>query len=331
MKQVHVVLVALAVAVLMGGLTGCRSRAKRQAAAQPGPMVQAPVPTPNYVAPSTTMPPTSVAQAPTTTYTQPSNPSAQVGTVVSRRVISRGGAPVDTAGMGSPDGMVPGDFAGSGYGGAPDAFPDLPAPGSIEPGSSVPAITDVAGTGADLDVELSRLRDQLNTIRSEVDRVKDAPAAAPTVAPRASGGGLAAQFAEDLRARTGGDVVVTGNTVVVRVTDAFASGSNQLKKDASLISTLQATASALTTTPAASVEVVGHSDATPLNRSKERWGTNKRLSEARAQTVATELSRHGVPASRMDVKGVGSAQPLDARNSKQAHSKNRRVEVVIRF
>ena len=322
MKQVHVVLVALAVAVLMGGLTGCRSRAKRQAAAQPGPMVQAPMPTPTYVAP-----PSTVAQAPTTTYSQPSNPSAQVGTVVSRRVISRGGAPVDTAGMGSPDGMVPGDFASSG----PAAFPDLPAPGSVGPSSSVPVISDVAGTGADLDVELSRLRDQLNTIRTEVDLVKSAPTQGPTAAPSASSGGLASQFAEDLRARTGGDVVVTGNTVVVRVTDAFASGSNQLKKDASLLGTLQATASALSTTPAASVEVVGHSDSTPLKRSKGKWGTNKRLSEARAQTVATELSRHGVPASRMDVKGVGSAQPLDARNNKQAHATNRRVEVVIRF
>ncbi len=326
MKQVHVVLVALAVAVLMGGLTGCRSRAKRQAATQPGPMVQAPMPTPNYTAP-----PASVAQAPTTTYTQPSNPSAQVGTVVSRRVISRGGAPVDTAGMGSPDGMVSGDFGSGGYANAPDAFPDLPAPGSIDPSSSVPAITDAAGTGADLDVELSRLRDQLNTIRTEVDLVKNTPTAAPTAAPGASGSSLAVQFAEDLRARTGGEVMVSGSTVVVRVTDAFASGSNQLKKSASLISTLQATASALSTTPAASVEVVGHSDSTPLKRSKAKWGTNKRLSEARAQTVATELSRHGVAASRMDVKGVGSAQPLDASNSKRAHATNRRVEVVIRF
>ena len=174
------------------------------------------------------------------------------------------------------------------------------------------------------------MRAQLNDLRGEIEAAKTAPVARVETTS-ASGGSLAAQFADELRTRTGGDVTLSGNTVVIRVSDAFESGSNQLKKDSSVMSTLQATASALAEMPAASVEVVGHSDSTPLKRTKSKWGTNKILSQARAQTVATELSRHGVPASRMDVKGVGSAEPLDARNTKQAHAKNRRVEVVVRF
>ena len=314
MKHVHVALVALGLAVLVGGLAGCRSRAKQPAAAQPGPMVQAPTPT--YITPDSSM-----AQVPSTTYTQPYDSSAQPGTVVSSRVISRGPRPAEGDLIGSPDGMPSGDY--------PEAFPNaaMAAPGSST--GSVTSITAAADTSAALDVEIDRLRDELVELRGEIAKADAPPAVAPSTG--LDGSSVASRFADELRARTRGEVIVNGNTVVVRVTDAFESGSNQLKKDAGLIGTLQATANALATTPAASVEVVGHSDSTPLKRTKDKWGTNKRLSEARAQTVATELSRHGVPASRMMVSGMGSDQPLDARNTKSAHAKNRRVEVVIRF
>ena len=317
MKNVNVALVVLAVVVLAGGLAGCRSGAKAQPnpcdpcdPCAPAPIVQAPTPCDpcDPCAPS--------APSPSYQGTYPSPGAMPQGTVVSRRVIPNNEVPPSLAGSGSPDGMIGGgDFAPA----------PLPAPSSM-----VPVIADGASAGADLDVELHRLREQLNQVRLELAEAEAAPAA-PVADTGATGGSLAAQFADDLRGKTGGDVQLRGNTVVVRVTDCFASGSNQLKKDSSLMSTLQATASALTGAPAATVEVVGHSDITPLNKTKAKWGTNKRLSEARAQSVATELSRHGVPACRMEVKGMGSAQLLDASNSKRAHAKNRRVEVVVRF
>jgi len=78
--------------------------------------------------------------------------------------------------------------------------------------------------------------------------------------------------------------------------------------------------------------VVGHSDGQPLNKSKKRWGTNVNLSRERAQTVATELSKNGVPASRIGVDGRGSVEPLVfPEKTDKDRARNRRVEIHVRF
>jgi outer membrane protein OmpA-like peptidoglycan-associated protein len=72
------------------------------------------------------------------------------------------------------------------------------------------------------------------------------------------------------------------------------------------------------------IEVAGHAD---------RSGTpqyNQRLSERRAQAVATELERQGVPRSAMVIQAFGESRPLVPTADGVREPQNRRVEIVLR-
>jgi outer membrane protein OmpA-like peptidoglycan-associated protein len=72
------------------------------------------------------------------------------------------------------------------------------------------------------------------------------------------------------------------------------------------------------------IEVSGHAD---------RSGTpqyNQRLSERRAQAVASELERQGVPRSAMVIQAFGESRPLVPTADGVREPQNRRVEIVLR-
>ena len=72
------------------------------------------------------------------------------------------------------------------------------------------------------------------------------------------------------------------------------------------------------------LEVSGHAD---------RSGTpqyNQRLSERRAQAVASELERQGVPRSAMVIQAFGESRPLVPTADGVREPQNRRVEIVLR-
>ena len=72
------------------------------------------------------------------------------------------------------------------------------------------------------------------------------------------------------------------------------------------------------------IEVTGHTD---------RSGTvryNQGLSVRRAQNVASELVRLGVPRQAITVRGVGESQPLVQTADGVREPQNRRVEIVLR-
>jgi len=72
------------------------------------------------------------------------------------------------------------------------------------------------------------------------------------------------------------------------------------------------------------IEVAGHAD---------RAGNpqyNQRLSERRAQAVAGELERRGVPRSAMTIQGFGENRPLVQTADGAREPQNRRVEIVLR-
>jgi outer membrane protein OmpA-like peptidoglycan-associated protein len=72
------------------------------------------------------------------------------------------------------------------------------------------------------------------------------------------------------------------------------------------------------------IEVAGHAD---------RSGTpqyNQRLSERRAQAVAAELERQGVPRSAMVIQAFGESRPLVPTADGVREPQNRRVEIVLR-
>ena len=70
------------------------------------------------------------------------------------------------------------------------------------------------------------------------------------------------------------------------------------------------------------LEVQGHTD----NVGND--GYNQTLSEARAKTVATWLTQHGVAPDRLTAKGYGKTKPVADNGSDEGRAKNRRVEIA---
>jgi flagellar motor protein MotB len=204
-----------------------------------------------------------------------------------------------------------------------------------------PTIADSA-TKADVyrvDDKVTGLSGQMAELSNKIDRISTAPPATVMPPPMpmpmpdptpmvAAGDGEAARFAETLRTR-GVSADQRGTTVVVRLTDAFRSGSENLKGDVTLAKTLQAVAEGLQVAPTARVQVVGHTDSAPIKKSS--WTDNTTLSRARAQTVARVLSENGVR-SYIDVDGRGESEPLiSPEKSAGDRAKNRRVDIQVTF
>ncbi len=73
----------------------------------------------------------------------------------------------------------------------------------------------------------------------------------------------------------------------------------------------------------ASVEIDGHTDDVGSD------AANNSLSLARATSVMSYLSSHGIRADRMTAKGFGKTKPLKKGSDEESRAKNRRVEMVI--
>ena len=69
--------------------------------------------------------------------------------------------------------------------------------------------------------------------------------------------------------------------------------------------------------------VSGHTDSTGSA------AYNLELSKSRAQSVASYLEGQGVKASRFEVLGMGSSNPIASNSSAEGRSQNRRVEIKI--
>ncbi|NGO49704.1 peptidoglycan -binding protein [Allomesorhizobium camelthorni] len=76
------------------------------------------------------------------------------------------------------------------------------------------------------------------------------------------------------------------------------------------------------------LRVDGHTDDRPLSGSG-RYRDNWELSSARATSVVKYLIDNGVPANRLVAAGFGEFQPLDAADSEEARSRNRRIELKL--
>lgn len=79
----------------------------------------------------------------------------------------------------------------------------------------------------------------------------------------------------------------------------------------------------LTEKPATEIEIIGHTDAT----GPEQY--NMKLSERRAQAVATYLQNNGIQQGRIKVAFFGENHPLETNDTVAGRQKNRRVEFKI--
>lgn len=76
--------------------------------------------------------------------------------------------------------------------------------------------------------------------------------------------------------------------------------------------------------PYTRIDVSGHAD------TAGDPGHNQRLSLARAQSVATEMGRWGIPGSAIDIRAFGDSRPLVPTGPGVREPQNRRVEIVYR-
>lgn len=129
----------------------------------------------------------------------------------------------------------------------------------------------------------------------------------------------------------GGQVGYTG-AVIVDNSNAIISAANNLQAvvyfgfDSSEITSqsagvLNQHASLLSSNPAASVLIAGHTD----ERGSREY--NMALGERRAQSVSTYLAAQGVSASNIRVISYGEERPAAAGSTEEAYAQNRRAEL----
>jgi outer membrane protein OmpA-like peptidoglycan-associated protein len=76
--------------------------------------------------------------------------------------------------------------------------------------------------------------------------------------------------------------------------------------------------------PGMSVQIVGHADATGPD------GYNQQLSERRAYSVGTMLTRYGVDYGRIGARGMGEWSPIASNATEWGRAQNRRVEISVK-
>ena len=108
----------------------------------------------------------------------------------------------------------------------------------------------------------------------------------------------------------------------------FDAGSDQLKSGAAAV--LSRLANILNSGSASKfeVKVVGHPDATPVVRTKAKFGNNLMLSVYRSASLRNALVGDGVNAGRFQIAGYGEFRPAVANGPKGA-VQNRRVELFL--
>ncbi|MBB6048482.1 OmpA family protein [Armatimonas rosea] len=112
------------------------------------------------------------------------------------------------------------------------------------------------------------------------------------------------------------------NTVVGGGEVLFATASSRLRAEA--YPYLDRIAEALKSQTSATVVVGGHTD----NQGDE--GSNRQLSQKRADSVRSYLIARGVPTRHLFAQGFGSSQPIASNAAEEGRRRNRRIGFVVR-
>ncbi|MGI3209484.1 OmpA family protein [Roseovarius tibetensis] len=138
------------------------------------------------------------------------------------------------------------------------------------------------------------------------------------------GNALDRQEAE-LRNQLDNDVGInnTGDSLIVTMPQDILFAVDSFDIRPGLRQDLFTVADSLQRYPDTRVQVVGHTD------SDGAASYNQRLSERRAETVASVLRSGGVQSSRINAYGRGEDQPVASNLTPQGKAQNRRVEIVI--
>ncbi|MBC8033874.1 MAG: OmpA family protein [Chitinophagaceae bacterium] len=114
-----------------------------------------------------------------------------------------------------------------------------------------------------------------------------------------------------------------GEGIVVEFNSNVLFGFNKAEVNLEASQTLDKLITVLNTYPDTNLEIQGHTD----NRGTDEY--NQGLSVRRATSAANYLRTHGVPSSRVSIKGYGKDAPKYSNETEEGRSGNRRVEFLI--
>lgn len=142
------------------------------------------------------------------------------------------------------------------------------------------------------------------------------------------------EFFGRLRAVLGNrqDVQIVGDRFVFSSEVLFPSASDEVSEDGlmqllSLADTLKTIAAEMPADLPWVLQVDGHTDRRPI--ATARFPSNWELSTARALAIVKFLRDQGVPAQRLAATGFGEFHPLDNRDTPDAYTRNRRIELKL--
>ena len=173
----------------------------------------------------------------------------------------------------------------------------------------------------ELSGDVARLRGQNENLQAR----DGTPQPANANAARSDAPDLVKELQKDL----GNEAEVRYNTkgrVSIGVDDSvtFDSGSVALKDSSHKV--LRSVCSALNSKfPGRRIYIEGHTDTDPIQKTKDKYSSNRHLSMLRADAVARYLISQGIPEANIVVVGYGQFDPRDPTNK----ARNRRVEIVV--
>ncbi|MCP4182548.1 MAG: peptidoglycan -binding protein [Hyphomicrobiales bacterium] len=169
--------------------------------------------------------------------------------------------------------------------------------------------TKIADLGKRLNVALAQRVQELNRYRSDFfGRLREILSDRADI--RIVGDRFVFQ-SEVLFSSGAGDLNPDGKTEMLKVAQALITIGQEIPDDINWV-----------------LRVDGHTDNIPLlgtGKLKDNW----ELSSARATSVVRYFISEGVPANRLVAAGFGEFQPLEDADTKDARSKNRRIELKL--
>lgn len=142
------------------------------------------------------------------------------------------------------------------------------------------------------------------------------------------------EFFGRLRAALGdrADIQVVGDRFVVPTDILFDTASAELGPGAQasldkLAETAKLVAAEIPSNLDWVLRIDGHTDARPIHT--DRFPSNWELSSARAVSIVKYLVVQGIPAHRLSANGFGQFRPLDAAQTPEAFTRNRRIEIQL--
>lgn len=170
-----------------------------------------------------------------------------------------------------------------------------------------------------LKLENSHLQGQVDRAERELDDARDESRDLETklIAAKAESTRIQKTATTSAPAPGVSQVITVSGSVLFRAgaADLTAAGKSKLDSVASNIKSRY---------PGHHLSVEGHTDPSPLRRTKAKWGTNMWLSANRARAVADHLVSRGIAENLVSVRGWGPGKP-----SGRGNDQDRRVEIVV--